>query len=69
MAGFLRMPWRTFVMALVCGALPMAFTFAMVGHMGSDHPAISMILSAIAPPLLWWSIGKKMMTSPEKRKR
>lgn len=63
MAGFLRMPWHTFVMALVCGALPMAFTFAMVGHLGSDHPAISMILSAIVPPLLWWSIGKKMMPS------
>jgi len=69
MAGFLRMPWHTFVMALVCGALPMAFTFAMVGHLGSDYPAISMMLSAIAPPLLWWSIGRKIMPPHEKRKR
>jgi uncharacterized membrane protein YdjX (TVP38/TMEM64 family) len=65
MAGFLRMPWPVFLLALVCGALPMAFTFAMVGHMGSDHPTVSIMLSAIAPPVLWWLIGRRMMRSPE----
>ncbi|MBT5927055.1 MAG: VTT domain-containing protein [Verrucomicrobia bacterium] len=66
MAGFLRMPWPTFLIALICGALPMAFTFALVGHMGSDHPTASIMLSALAPPILWWLIGKKMMRPPQK---
>ena len=66
MAGFLRMPWPIFLLALICGALPMAFTFAMVGHMGSDHPTVAVMLSAIVPPLLWWLIGKKLMRSAVK---
>ena len=67
MAGFLRMPWPVFLLAMLCGALPMAFTFAMVGHMGSDHPSVSIILSALVPPILWWLIAKKMMLAPRKR--
>ncbi len=63
MAGFLRMPWPMFLLALICGSLPMACTFAMVGHMGSDYPTLSIALSALVPPILWWIIGKKMMRS------
>jgi uncharacterized membrane protein YdjX (TVP38/TMEM64 family) len=61
MAGFLRMPWMSFLVALACGTIPMAFTFAMVGHLGADNPTMSMLLSACVPPLLWWMIGKRLM--------
>jgi uncharacterized membrane protein YdjX (TVP38/TMEM64 family) len=60
MAGFLRMPWTTFITALACGTIPMAFTFALVGHLGAEHPSLSILLSAAIPPFLWWIIGRHL---------
>lgn len=53
LAGLVRMPWPTFALAMVCGSVPMAFTFAIVGHAGVDHPGLALVLSAALPPLLW----------------
>jgi len=57
MAGVTRMPVWAFVAALLCGAAPMAFTFAAIGHLGGDHPVLAIVLSALAPPLLWLLVG------------
>lgn len=53
MAGLVRMPARTFAAALACGVVPMAFTFAGVGHLGVDRPLLTLAVSALAPAVLW----------------
>lgn len=58
MAGLTRMPWNSFALAMICGCFPMAFTFAAVGHAGVDHPVLSITLSALVPPVLWFLISR-----------
>ena len=53
MAGLARMPLRSFLVSLACGCLPMAFTFATVGHVGVESPVLCLTLSALIPLLLW----------------
>jgi uncharacterized membrane protein YdjX (TVP38/TMEM64 family) len=53
MAGLARMPGGGFVAALCCGSLPMAFTFAFIGHRGAAHPILALCASAVIPLLLW----------------
>jgi uncharacterized membrane protein YdjX (TVP38/TMEM64 family) len=53
MAGLSRMPPLSFFAALACGAAPLGFAFAAIGHAGVDHPVLAIVLSALAPPLLW----------------
>jgi uncharacterized membrane protein YdjX (TVP38/TMEM64 family) len=53
MAGLTRMPVRLFVVALLCGSVPMAFTYAAIGHAGVEHPGMAVALSALVPPVLW----------------
>ena len=53
MAGLARMPPRAFFAALACGAAPLGFVFAAIGHAGTDHPVLAIVLSAGLPPLLW----------------
>lgn len=56
MAGLTRMPVTVFVLALVCGSLPLALAFAAIGHLGADRPLLVMGLSALVPPALWLSL-------------
>jgi uncharacterized membrane protein YdjX (TVP38/TMEM64 family) len=53
MAGLSRMPPLPFFTALACGAAPLGFAFAAIGHAGVDHPVLAITLSALVPPLLW----------------
>ena len=53
MAGLSRMPPVHFFLALACGTLPLAFTFAAVGARGVDNPALALSLSAVLPVVLW----------------
>ncbi len=53
MAGLTRMPPPAFFLALACGSLPLGFTFAAVGSIGVENPALALLLSAALPPLLW----------------
>ncbi|MBN8246107.1 MAG: VTT domain-containing protein [Verrucomicrobia bacterium] len=57
-AGLIRMPWTRFVGALVCGSVPMSFTYAWVGHAGNRHPGLATALSLLGPPVLWLLIGR-----------
>lgn len=56
MAGLTRMPARKFHGALLCGSLPLGFTYAFVGYTGVEYPGVALALSALLPPLLWWII-------------
>ena len=53
MAGLTRMPLAIFLLALLCGSLPLGFGFAAIGHAGAERPLLAIVLSALAPPLLW----------------
>jgi uncharacterized membrane protein YdjX (TVP38/TMEM64 family) len=53
LAGLNRMPFRTFLVAVLCGSLPMGFVFAAIGALGQDDPAWALALSVAVPALLW----------------
>ncbi len=53
LAGLNRMPFRTFLLAVLCGSLPMGFAFAAIGALGQDDPAWALLLSVVVPALLW----------------
>ncbi len=53
LAGLLRMPFRVFVVALVCGSVPMGFLFAWVGVLGRDEPGWALGFSLAFPAVLW----------------
>ena len=56
MAGLTRMRARYFHVALLCGSLPLGFTYAFVGSTGISHPAVAIGLSAGLPPLIWMMV-------------
>ena len=64
-AGLVRMPFKRFVVALVCGSLPMGFVFAAIGQIGHETPRWALGLSFGVPAVLWfiasrirhWNIG------------
>ena len=60
MAGLTRMPSGKFFAALICGSAPPAFAFAILGHAGKDQPLIALGISAVAAPLLWLIVGKRL---------
>ena len=53
MAGLTRMPPAAFLTALACGAGPMGFTYAAIGHLGVENPGLAVALSAVVPLALW----------------
>lgn len=53
LAGLNRMPFRTFLVAVLCGSLPMGFGFAAIGALGQDDPVWALALSVAVPALLW----------------
>lgn len=53
LAGLVGLPWRSFVLPLVCGSLPLGFAFAGIGAFGHASPAGALALSALLPALLW----------------
>lgn len=63
LAGLLRMPLGTFILALACGSLPFGFTFALLGTAGKEHPGWALVLSLVLPLLLWLATRKLLQTS------
>jgi len=53
LAGLHRMPFRTFLLALLCGSLPTGFLFAAIGALGRTEPAWALALSVVVPLALW----------------
>jgi uncharacterized membrane protein YdjX (TVP38/TMEM64 family) len=62
MAGLTRMPVMNFYVALVCGSLPLGFTYAIVGNSGVTNPVLAIGLSAGLPPLIWFGVNKIIRT-------
>ena len=53
MAGLNQMRTRSFIIALLCGSIPLGFVFAFIGHRGVEYPIFTIIISAGLPPILW----------------
>lgn len=58
LAGLVRMRWTTFLVALICGSLPLGFAFAAIGHVGQEQPGLALTLSALVPAGLWLIGGR-----------
>ena len=57
LAGLVKMPVATFCAALLCGALPVAYAYAVLGHLGAGNPTVTLLASAAAPLVLWALFG------------
>ena len=53
LAGLTGMRFTRYLGALACGAIPLGFSFATLGHLGADHALPTLLICAIAPLLLW----------------
>lgn len=53
-AGVSKMAFPAFLVAAFCGALPHCVTFAVIGHLGADTPAWTVLISALIPIGLWF---------------
>ena len=56
MAGLTRMSAKKFHVAMACGSFPLGFVFAFIGHKGTDHPTLALVLSAVLPPIIWLTV-------------
>jgi uncharacterized membrane protein YdjX (TVP38/TMEM64 family) len=58
LAGLLRMPFQVYFRALLCGCIPLTASFVWLGSTDimEDSPRVALILSAITPVVLWWSM-------------
>jgi uncharacterized membrane protein YdjX (TVP38/TMEM64 family) len=55
MAGLARMSFASFVLALLCGSVPLGFVVASFGYVGSDRPFLTLVLCAALPLPLWYA--------------
>ncbi len=62
LAGLTAMRFGRYLGALTCGALPLGFTFAFVGHQGADNVALTLGICAVAPLLLWLAVRPFLKT-------
>jgi uncharacterized membrane protein YdjX (TVP38/TMEM64 family) len=58
MAGLTRMRAMKFHVALLCGSMPMGFTYAYIGYAGVSDPVLAIALSAGLPPLIWLTVDR-----------
>lgn len=63
LAGLTAMPFRVFFVALLCGGMPLGFTFAAIGALGVERPGLAVALSALVPVVLYalvaWLMRKR----------
>ena len=54
-AGLVRMPPREYFAALLCGVVPLSFTYSFLGSTtwAKEHPWLTLALSAAVPVGLW----------------
>jgi uncharacterized membrane protein YdjX (TVP38/TMEM64 family) len=66
LAGLARMPFPSFLLALLAGSLPLGFVFAAIGHLGAgEHSGLALALSA-GIPLLLYAVALKILHQQQK---
>jgi len=56
LAGLTGMRFAHYLGALICGAIPLGFAFATLGHLGADNALPTLFVLAVAPLLLWFAV-------------
>ena len=68
-AGLMRMTPKQYFAALLCGTLPMSFTYAWLGstETAQENKLLALVISATVPVLLWggWSRWNKNKASQQ----
>lgn len=61
LAGMGKMPFRKYVLALLCGLVPMSFAYSWLGasRLAEVYPLLGLLLSALPPLLLWAILGRR----------
>lgn len=59
-AGLVRMPAKIYFAALVCGVIPMSFSYAWLGSTkaAQENPLLALALSAAVPVFLWTVVSR-----------
>lgn len=63
MAGLMRMPARSFHLALLSGTLPMGFAYGFMGQSLGENPLIAAVIG-ILPPAFLWLVFRKLRAVP-----
>lgn len=53
LAGLTPMPFSRFLVALLCGSVPMSFVFASFGSLGAEEPITTLLIAAALPVLIF----------------
>jgi uncharacterized membrane protein YdjX (TVP38/TMEM64 family) len=56
LAGLARMKVGLFVVTLLCGTIPPAFTYAALGSLFDSQPIVAFSLSMLLPVILWLAL-------------
>lgn len=68
LAGLSKMSFPIFLAALICGSLPLGFLFSSIGYIGDEHAALTLILSALLPFVLWVGVRWTLIKLKQKQK-
>lgn len=66
LAGLTGMRFSHYLGALLCGAIPLGFTFATLGHLGADNVFFTLVVCAVAPLVLWLAVQPLLNRQTEK---
>lgn len=61
LAGLSRMPFGKFMLALVCGSLPLAFIFAFWGSIAGDESVSNVLIAIVVPAILFLPVWLLIM--------
>lgn len=63
-AGLLRMRAGRFAAALACGSWPTGFGYALLGHLGSENPLITLAAAVVVPAVAWAVVDRLVLRRP-----
>lgn len=58
LAGLAKMKPRVFFSSLALGSFVTGFSFAVIGHAGSDHPALAIVVGSAVPFAAWPAVKR-----------
>ena len=60
LAGFSRMSFRKFALALTAGTLPVSLFFSWLGHISADAPLWGIFAAVLIPLILWGLFSERL---------
>lgn len=66
MAGLTKMDLRKFLPALATASLPLGFIFAGIGSLGTEQPALVIVLNILTPLVLWLIVSGCLLSAQQR---